>query len=94
MELILKIGEWLLSKFDPTLVLCLLVLAFWQHKTSKLIGEHLDVGNQRPHPQCREHEAIYADLKSTIGKHHNETREDIQGLGSRIDTVLKIAIKE
>lgn len=99
MDLILKFGEWLISRSDPLLVVCLIVLAAWQRKTEQKIDktdrkleQHLNPDlkeNPYPHPQCEHHESCFADLKQQLTDQHAETREDMQGLSVRIDRALE-----
>lgn len=94
MEIILELAKWFLAKSDPMLIVCFLVLALWQHRTSKLLAAHLDQNNKNPHPQCPVHAQAFQDLREKMDTNHAETREDIQGLSERIDTVLQIAVEK
>jgi hypothetical protein len=84
MEAIVEIAKWFLAKSDPMLIICILLLTFFQYRTAKTLAKHLNLENPSPHPQCGQ---ICAEMKTQ----HRETREDIQALSSRIDTALKIA---
>ena len=91
---IVEAAKWLLSKSDPMLIGCFLILALWQWRTSKLLARHLDPQNESPHPQCAEGEKSYNALCGQLNRQHRENREDFQGLSKRIDTVLEITARK
>jgi len=94
MEILFDVAKWLLSKSDPMLVVCFLVLAFWQHRTAKLLAEHVDAKNDNPHPSCKLHESVFEGLRADLQRYHGETREDIKSLGDRMDTVIKCVMRK
>lgn len=92
MELIVELVKILWQKSDPMLIVCILILGYWQRQTSKKLDAHLDAdanSNPYPHPQCKAHEDCYEELKAQLTEQHAETREDIQGLTARIDRALQ-----
>lgn len=95
--ILIEFAKSLWAKSDPLLIVCILVLAYWQRKTSAALDKHLNPDpreNPWPHPQCQAHGQSFIDLRATMEKHHQETREDIRGLSERIETALKIASRE
>jgi hypothetical protein len=81
MELLLDAAKWLLAKSDPMLIVCVLILAYWQRQTSRRLEEHLDPdpkNNPYPHPQCKEGETAYERLCRALETQRQENREDHQ----------------
>jgi hypothetical protein len=102
MELLLELGKYLIAKSDPMLVICMMILALWQHRTSKTLASHLNPDaktNPYPHPQCRQEELCFGSLIGQIqenrhlaASNHDETRAQIKDLSDRINMVLQIAV--
>jgi hypothetical protein len=102
MELVLELFKMLWAKSDPLLLVCLLMLGWWQYKTSAKLDAHVNANakeNPYPHPQCQAHEICYENLLGQIKQNreaaatsHNELRTELQTLNGHIDTVLKIAV--
>jgi hypothetical protein len=81
MELLLDAAKWLLAKFDPMLIVCILILACWQRDTSRKLARHLEPDPEKkpyPHPQCKEEETAYERLCKALETQHRENREDHQ----------------
>ena len=81
MELLLDAANWLLAKSDPMLIVCIMILAYWQRDTSRKLARHLEPDSRRnpyPHPQCREGETAYERLCTALETQRRENREDHQ----------------
>jgi hypothetical protein len=92
MELIVELVKLLWAKSDPMLIVCILILGRWQYTTAKKLDSHLNpdpAGNPYPHPQCKAHESVLADLKDHMGSQHTETLSSINALSDRIDRALE-----
>lgn len=83
MEQLFEILKMALAKSDPMLTVVVLLLAFWIWRVSKALDRHLDPQTPHPHPQCAQHQQAYEALEKAIA--------DLSG---RIDTVLKIAVRD
>lgn len=107
-QIILELFKNLFSKTDPILASCLIAILIMLYKVNKKIDGHMDPDPKRnpaPHPQCTIHsgkiddmiednKAQHAEIKTMIEVSREHAREDINQLSSRIETVLKIAVKE
>jgi hypothetical protein len=80
MEIFLEAAKWIVSRSDPVLVVSMLILGVWQHRTSKALAAHLGADNRYPHPQCFHGEQSYKSLAHQIDTVHAENREDHQEL--------------
>jgi hypothetical protein len=92
MELIIELGKLLWAKSDPMLIVCILILGYWQRDTRKKLDGHLNPdpkANPYPHPQCKLHEDWIGDIKDHLGRQHDETITGIAALSERIDRALE-----
>ena len=81
----IKILELIWDKSDPLLVICIIILGYWQMKTSRKLTIHLDPQNRYPHPSCEWGEKNYDLLCKELTKQHKENREDHQTIFEKID---------
>jgi hypothetical protein len=102
MELLFELAKMLWAKSDPLLLVCLLILGYWIHKTDRKLEAHINPNpkdNPSPHPQCSQHEICFDNVleqlkqnRAAVAVSHDEVRSELQALGGRIDTVLKVAV--
>lgn len=75
-SILIKIAELIWNKTDPLLVVCIMLLGYWQYKTSRRLGIHLDPKTKYPHPECEWGEKSYKFLCKNLETQHKENRED------------------
>jgi len=78
MDIISEAFKYLVERSDPILVICMLILGVWQHRTAKVLADHIDNRNMEPHPQITQAKAERKMLQERLEIIHRENREDHQ----------------